>query len=326
MTNSDIIQISNLVVTFKGPKGTSLKAIDKVSLNIKSGEVLSLLGENGAGKSTLINAILGRIKPDFGSIEVFGQAPGSYSAKLRIGTILQSANLPDNTTVEEQINLFRSYYQAPLSLNEVLSIAMLKDLRSRKINMLSGGQKQRVFFALAICGQPDVIFLDEPTVGLDTNARREFWQCIEQFKQAGVAIVLTTHYLEEAEALSDQVVLLNQGRIVHQGTPEEIKAHALGKQVQFSWHHQQQSFANFLNHSGIKSQVSDVITQLTCQNQTVLFTTSNPEQVLKSLFAANAQLSDLTVTSTKLEDAVIALTSEQNNQNQAQQPSGEKAA
>lgn len=300
--NNNIIEISNLTVCYQAHK-----AIDNVSLTIRSGEVLALLGENGAGKSTLINSILGRIKPNNGSVKVFGQAPGSYAAKLKTGTILQSANLPDNTTVEEQINLFRSYYISPMALDTILAITLLDDLRTRKIKTLSGGQKQRIFFALAICGQPEVIFLDEPTVGLDTSARREFWRCIEQFKKDGISMVLTTHYLEEAEALADQVVLLNQGHVITQGTPNQIKAQALGKKVKFNWNSSKQTFTEFLDDNGREYQFNEQLSQLVCHNNNVEFITSVPELILQVLFSEGTDISNLTIESTKLEDAVLAI-------------------
>lgn len=328
---NNIIEISNLTVCYQ-----THMAIDNVSLTIRSGEVLALLGENGAGKSTLINSILGRIKPKSGSIKIFGQAPGSYGAKLKTGTILQSANLPDNTTVEEQVNLFRSYYIQPMELSKILQITLLDDLKKRKIKTLSGGQKQRVFFALAICGQPDVIFLDEPTVGLDTSARREFWRCIEQFKKDGVSMVLTTHYMEEAEALADQVVLLNQGHVINRGSPEQIKAQALGKQVKFNWNSNVHTFTEFLadNASQLylnEGPINEQLSQLLCQDNNVEFITSAPESILRVLFTNGADISNLTVESTKLEDAVLALnkqstTKADNKQAGKQSRTQEKAA
>lgn len=300
--NQSIIEISNLTVCYKAHK-----AISDLSLTVKSGEVCALLGENGAGKSTLVNAILGRIKATSGNIKVFGQVPGSYAAKLRIGTILQSANLPDNTQVEEQLNLFRSYYTNPMDMDKLLKITMLEGLQKRNINTLSGGQKQRVFFALAICGNPDIIFLDEPTVALDALARREFWRCIAEFRKSGVSIVLTTHYLEEAEALADQIVLLSQGRIRHQGSPAHIKAMASGKKLTFTWTESALSFTEF------RKQVDEDIAmeKVHCDGNKIELTCHQPEALLKAIFTQGYTISDLCVQASRLEEAVLALSVEE---------------
>ena len=302
-TKESIIEIANLTVCYQAHK-----AISDLSLNIKRGEVCALLGENGAGKSTLVNAILGRIKATSGDINVFGQAPGAYAARLRIGTILQSANLPDNTKVEEQLNLFRSYYPNPMDMDRLLKITMLGGLQKRNINTLSGGQKQRVFFALAICGNPDIIFLDEPTVALDTTARREFWRCIAEFKKSGVAIILTTHYLEEAEALADQIVLLNQGRIHHQGSPAQIKAMASGKKLTFHWTESELSFAEFRRQFAKNiSREGIAVENLYCDDSKIELTCHQPEALLKIIFNQGYMVSDLCIQSSRLEEAVIAL-------------------
>lgn len=311
-----IICISKLKVCYQDNQ-----AISDLSLNIHTGEVVALLGENGAGKSTLINAILGRIKPTAGDIQVFGQQPGSYAAKLRIGSILQSANLPDNTTIEEQLNLFRSYYSNSLDLDTLLRTTMLEGLQKRQIETLSGGQKQRVFFALAICGKPDVIFLDEPTVGLDISARREFWHCIETLKQQGAAIVLTTHYLEEAEALADQIVLLNKGVIINRGTPAQIKAQVTGKRVRFLWPQQAPPFAEFLRNKALPMGDSGLISQVLDDNGRIEFISPQPELILKTIFANDYVIQDLSVESIKFEDAILSI-----NQNYQSNLAEEKAA
>lgn len=297
--NNAIVKIKELSVTYG-----ATRALSQISLDINAGEVLALLGENGAGKSTLINCILGRLKANSGEITIFGASPGEQAAKQRTGTILQSANLPDNSTVAEQIELFRSYYPNAMDSAQLFQLAMLDGLQKRRLSSLSGGQKQRLFFALAVCGNPQIIFLDEPTVGLDTGARREFWQCIENLKNSGVAIVLTTHYLEEAEALADRVVLLKQGQIIHQGTPADVKAKALGKRMSFcSQGHtgQIESFFHSLNHA------TQSIHDLVIKNGKVTLTTATPEKLLRELLNSNFTITDLTVESARLEDAILIL-------------------
>ncbi|GLR70683.1 ABC transporter ATP-binding protein [Agaribacter marinus] len=292
-------------------------AINQLSLKIKKGEVVSLLGENGAGKSTLINTILGRCQVNTGSIKIFGEQPGSQAAKVRIGTILQDANLPDNVTVKEQLNLFRHYYPHARSLEDLLNIAMLKGIEEKRMNKLSGGQKQRVFFALAICGNPDIVFLDEPTVGLDTSARKEFWQCIENIKHQGASIILTTHYLEEAEALSDRILLLNQGNLIWQGTPTEIKNNMTGKKVSFHTSAPKQTIVAFFDSLGS----SDVHTNdtnieacdINIQAGKVECTSQTPEVLLARLFAQKVPLHNLLVEPSKFEDAVLAMNEQMSN-------------
>ncbi|BDX05670.1 ABC transporter ATP-binding protein [Planctobacterium marinum] len=296
-----IVKVDKVSVNFD-----STKAIDNVSFDINAGEVLALLGENGAGKSTLINSILGRLKIDKGCIRIFDVAPGEQRAKQRTGTILQSANLPDTSTVEEQITLFSSYYPAPLAKPDLIKLTMLEGLEKRRINTLSGGQKQRLFFALAVCGNPQIIFLDEPTVGLDSSARREFWQCIESLKLNGVSVVLTTHYLEEAEALADRIILLKQGTIIHQGTPSEVKTKALGKRVNFVLHSPKAMFETCLSQLQQQS-LNVAISNLVYNQDKVSLTCARPEPLLESLFTQGVGISDLTIESARLEDAVEVL-------------------
>ena len=304
--NDTIVTVQNVSVSFD-----SVKAIDNISFDIKAGEVLALLGENGAGKSTLINCILGRLKVNEGSIRVFGAAPGEQSAKRRTGTILQSASLPDTSTVEEQIALFSSYYPKPLAKQHLIDLTMLEGLEKRRLNTLSGGQKQRLFFALAVCGNPQIIFLDEPTVGLDSSARREFWQCIESLKLNGVSVVLTTHYLEEAEALADRIILLKQGKIIYQGTPSEVKTKALGKRVRFILSSSRALFEQCMGQ--LKQQHSDAsVFDLTYNRNTVNLTTARPEPLLELLFSNQVLISDLTIESARLEDAVEILNQQSN--------------
>ncbi|MGH8369814.1 MAG: ABC transporter ATP-binding protein, partial [Gammaproteobacteria bacterium] len=198
-------------------------AVDRLSLEVRRGEVLALLGPNGAGKTTSVNLLLGLAWPNSGHAELFGQSPKELSARRRIGTMLQDAQLGDHARVHEIIRLYSGYYLDPLPLAEVLQIAGLEGLEQRFATKLSGGQKQRLMFALAICGNPELLFLDEPTVGLDVEARRNFWVAIRRLKDQGRSIVLTTHYLEEADALADRIVVINGGRVIVEGSPADIK-------------------------------------------------------------------------------------------------------
>jgi ABC-2 type transport system ATP-binding protein len=204
----------------------AVDALRGVDLTIQPGELLALLGPNGAGKTTAVRILLGLTQPDSGRATIFDRDPSSQAAKLRRGALLQVAKVPETLKVREHIELFSSYYPKPLTLADTLDAAGLKGIENRLFGDLSGGQKQRVLFALALCGNPDLLFLDEPTVGLDVEARRGLWTRIRAFVARGGSVLLTTHYLEEAEALANRIAVINQGRIVALGSPAEIKAGA----------------------------------------------------------------------------------------------------
>src|ERR1022692_3084592 len=200
-----------------------VEALRGIDLTIAPGELVALLGPNGAGKTTAVRILLGLAQPTSGQTTVFGRPPASHEAKLRRGALLQGAKIPETLRVREHIELFSSYYEKPMPLQETIAAAGLKGIENKLFGDLSGGQKQRVLFALAICGNPDLLFLDEPTVGLDVEARRAVWARIRGFVARGGSVLLTTHYLDEADALARRIVVINQGRIVAEGTPAEIK-------------------------------------------------------------------------------------------------------
>ena len=199
-------------------------ALRGIDLTIERGELVALLGPNGAGKTTAVRILLGLASADSGSASIFGHHPASHAAKVRRGAQLQVAKVPETIKVREHIELFSSYYPHPLPFAEVVEAAGLAGIENRLFGDLSGGQKQRALFALAICGNPDLLFLDEPTVGLDVEARRALWTRIRAFVARGGSVLLTTHYIEEADALANRVVVIQKGRIVAEGTPSEIKA------------------------------------------------------------------------------------------------------
>src|SRR3954449_6516798 len=200
---------NNAVATLERVSKTygNITALADVDLSIPQGRVLGLLGPNGAGKTTLVRLLLGMMRPSCGAISVFGSDPRIASKRVRIGAMLQVAKVPETLRVREHIALFSSYYPQPLPIAETLRIAGLESVAGRLFGELSGGQKQRVLFALALCGDPDLLLLDEPTVGLDVEARRAMWDQIRDLASRGKTIVLTTHYLEEADLLSDEIVV-----------------------------------------------------------------------------------------------------------------------
>ena len=204
----------------------SVEALQGLDLTIGAGELVALLGANGAGKTTAVRLLLGLAKPSSGTVRVFGGDPRDASTRARLGAVLQIARVPETLRVREHIRLFSSYYPNPLPMEEVIAAAGLQGLERRKYGELSGGQQKRVLFALGICGNPDLLVLDEPTVGLDVEARRSLWKQIRAFVARGKSVLLTTHYLTEAETLADRVVVIHHGNVVAEGTPREIRGSA----------------------------------------------------------------------------------------------------
>ncbi len=224
---------SALVAAHGGPAVASFENVSKsygnvaairdVSLHIGEGELVALLGPNGAGKSTTIHLLLGLLAPTKGRVRVFGGDPSEARTRTRLGAMLQNIGGPTTLKVREVIDLFRSYYPKPLPTKTILERADLIGLENRLLGKMSGGERKRVRFALAICGDPRLIYLDEPTANLDVTSRRKLYDCIRASAAAGVSIVLATHFLEEADELATRVVLLNKGRILQDGTPAAIK-------------------------------------------------------------------------------------------------------
>ncbi|WP_433852733.1 ABC transporter ATP-binding protein [Stenotrophomonas nitritireducens] len=202
----------------------ALQALAGVDLDLHAGQVLALLGPNGAGKTTTIGLLLGLLRADAGQVRLFGQDPQQLAARRGIGVMLQDAALPPTLRVGELLRLTASYYPAPRPLAESATLAGVEDLLDRPYGRLSGGQQRRVQFAIALCGRPRLLFLDEPTVGLDLPARQRLWATVRALAGEGVAVVLTTHYLEEAGHLADRVCVLMRGRIVSDGSVDALRA------------------------------------------------------------------------------------------------------
>jgi ABC-2 type transport system ATP-binding protein len=201
-------------------------AVDGVDLEARAGECFALLGPNGAGKTTTIEICEGLLAPDAGTVELLGMdwATSAHRLRQRLGVQLQETQLADKLTVEETLHLFRSFYERGPAVDDVVAMVQLDEKRRSRVGQLSGGQKQRLAIACALVGDPDLLFLDEPTTGLDPQARRQMWQLIEQFKRDGRTIILTTHYMDEAERLSDHVAIMDHGKIIALGTPRELIA------------------------------------------------------------------------------------------------------
>ena len=275
-----------------------VQALDHVSLAIAAGEVVAMLGPNGAGKTTSISLMLGTRKPTSGQARLFGLDPRDLKARSRIGVMLQESGVPGMLKVDEIVGLFGSYYPAPLSVPEAVKMAGLEEKARSLVKDLSGGQRQRLYLALAVCGDPEVLFLDEPTVGMDVEGRRLFLQQIGEFAAKGRTVVLTTHYLEEAEQLARRVIVVDRGHVIADSTPAEIKSRVAGKRITFTASRPmgQSDFAGLPLNS---QQVADGRVRLL---------TNEPESVLRELFRRGIEMTQLEVAGADLEEAFVAMT------------------
>lgn len=273
-------------------------AVDRLDLAIPRGGVYALLGPNGAGKTTTISMLLGLITPDSGEVAVLDRRAGEMDTRRAIGAMLQVSGVPETLTVREHIEVFSGYYPRPLPFTQLVATAGLEGLEDRRYGKLSGGQKQRVLFALALCGDPQLLFLDEPTVGLDVELRRRMWQVIRTLADEGRTIVLTTHYLEEADALADRIGVLHRGRLVAEGSTTEIKSRVGGRLVRC--------------HTVLEEPVLAAlpgVRNLRRHGKRVELVTSEAEALLRELLARDATLSELEVVGIGLDEAFLNLTS-----------------
>ncbi|HEY2375893.1 MAG TPA: ABC transporter ATP-binding protein [Gemmatimonadaceae bacterium] len=217
---------NSLAVSVRGlrKRYDDVVAVDGLDLEIATGECFGLLGPNGAGKTTTVEICEGLTAPDEGEVVVLGRRWSSDERELRerLGIQLQETQLAEKLTVAETLELFRSFYQRGRAVDDVIRLVQLDEKRDGRVGKLSGGQKQRLALACAIVGDPDLLFLDEPTTGLDPQSRRQIWELVEEFKSMGRSILLTTHYMDEAERLCDRVAIVDHGRVIALGTPREL--------------------------------------------------------------------------------------------------------
>jgi ABC-2 type transport system ATP-binding protein len=274
-------------------------ALEDVDFAVYRGQLLALLGPNGAGKTTTVRLLLGLDRPRSGRVSVFGRDPCDMQARARRGAMLQVGKAPETLRVREHIQLFSSYYPNPLTMAKVIDAAGLEGLENRIFGSLSGGEKQRVLFALAICGNPDLLILDEPTLGLDVESRRALWLYIRGFVDRGGSVLLTTHYLDEADALAERVIVLHRGRAIVSGSPADIKRRAAARRVRCITSLPRHRIASL---PGVVSFRRDgVSTEIVA---------SDADRVVYELFLADPSLHDLEVTGAGLEDAFLAITND----------------
>jgi ABC-2 type transport system ATP-binding protein len=288
----DVARLAAVTKSY-GPR----RALDGIDLAVGGGEILALLGPNGAGKTTAVKLLLGLLDPDGGAVRVFGKDPREPRGRERSGAMLQVARVPETLRVREHIDLFSSYYPRPLSIAETLEAAGVRELANRKFGELSGGERQRALFALALCGNPDLLFLDEPTVGMDVEARRGMWKHIRASVARGKSVLLTTHYLEEAEALADRIVVLHRGRVIENGTAAEIKGRVAGQIVRCRTRLAIEDLLRFAHVSDVQREGG--VTEIR---------TSSSDDVLRQLILTDPEVRGIELKNSGLEEAFLALT------------------
>ena len=275
----------------------ALRALDGIDLSLRGGELLALLGPNGAGKTTAIGLLLGLIRADAGEVALFGMDPQRIEARRHIGVMLQDAQLPPTLRVGELIHLTASYYPSPRGVAESAELAGVAELLQRPYGKLSGGQQRRVQFALALCGRPQLLFLDEPTVGMDIEARQKLWRAIRHLVAEGNSVVLTTHYLEEAEMLADRVCVMARGKVISEGSVEALRARIALKRVWCSTRLSQAEVAAW-------PEVAEARTE----GERLCLSTEYPELLVRRLFEEDLGLSALEVRAAGLAEAFADLT------------------
>tara|TARA_B100000686_G_scaffold45183_2_gene47842 strand:+ start:9863 stop:10750 length:888 start_codon:yes stop_codon:yes gene_type:complete len=276
-------------------------AVDEVSLSVTQGEVFALLGPNGAGKTTTVEILEGHRSKTSGDVKVLGMDPSEYSSTFRskVGIVLQETGIEQYLTASEILDQFSNFYESPKSVPELLDMTGLTEEKDKRVKKLSGGQKRRLDVAIGLCGNPDLLFLDEPTTGFDPSARRNFWDMIRNLKTDGTTVVLTTHYMEEAEYLADTVALMNHGKLVAQGSLQDLRISHNKTTITFN-----------MDHS--KARLPQNLRELTeTSEDTVLINTENPTTVLADLtnwaILQEIDLENLEVSRQNLEDIYLGI-------------------
>lgn len=276
-------------------------AVNNVSFSIEKGSTVAILGPNGAGKTTIVSMMLGLIEPTEGYIHLFNKNPKHISVREKIGAMLQDVSVVDKLKVHEVIALFRSYYPSPLSMAELIALTGLekKDL-NKWADKLSGGQKRRVGFALALTGNPDLVFFDEPTVGLDITARRLFWEKVNALKAKGKTIIFTTHYLQEADDVAERIILFNRGEIIADGHPNAIKQQLAIRNVSFQSDDTEKAIQQL--------QSLPVVSRCYQKDERIYAVTEDTDAVLAALFKLDLNARNIAIEQGRLEEVFEYLT------------------
>lgn len=273
-----------------------LKAVDNVSFQVKRGQCFGLLGPNGAGKTTTIEMMEGITEPSAGQVLLNGQ-PFSKAARHKIGIQFQSTSLPDFLTVKECLHLFASLYKHSRPIDELIHMCALEEFLERDNRKLSGGQRQRLFLALALVNDPEIVFLDEPTTGLDPQARRNLWALVEKIKADGKSVVLTTHYMEEAYVLCDEIAIMDKGKIIARGAPKELL------QTYFEGHFLE------IPEDDLQGKSPSLFSEKYHRRGDVVeFLVPDVKSALRELISQNINLNHMSVRSASLEDLFLQLT------------------
>ncbi|ADD28029.1 ABC transporter ATP-binding protein [Meiothermus ruber] len=272
-----------------------VKALEELSLEVTEGELLALLGPNGAGKSTAISLLAGLRRPDRGRAWLFGLDPRDPQARANLGVTPQETGLPNELRVHEVLELVQAHYPNPTPRRELLERFGLGGLERRQCGGLSGGQKRRLAVALAFAGNPRLVILDEPTTGLDVEARRSLWEGVKRYQAQGGTVLLTTHYLEEAEALASRIAVIDRGRLIAEGTVGQIKARVGLKQVRFA---------------AAELPPLEGVSRLEREGDTFTLYTPEADTVVRQLVQKSVAFKGLEVRSVSLEEAFVALTGE----------------
>lgn len=292
-----ILEVSNVTKNYHGKL-----AVNNVSFTVRKGEITAILGPNGAGKTTLILMMLGLLKPSSGTVKLFGKNPSKQELGDKIGVMFQEVSLLDGLKVKELIHLIRSYYKQPLDVAKIYELTGLND---RELNMrtekLSGGQKRKVNFSLALAGNPDLLFFDEPTVGMDLQSRKRFWEHIQDLSTQGKSILFSTHYLQEADDFAKRILLMKDGRLLEEGTPKELKEKMTKKSI---------SFLPNRNCSLEKLQDLPFVTEVVEKNNRIYLFSDDTDALLVEFFARNIPFQDLNIEKGRLDEAFEQLTEE----------------
>lgn len=292
----NVVELKNVSKVFK-----KNKAVNNVSFSIEPGKIVSILGPNGAGKTTTISMMLGLLETTGGSVKLFGREPKEIKVREQIGAMPQELSVLDGLKIGEVLELFCSYYPKPLQKSDLIKLAGLENDMKKRADKLSGGQKRRLSFALAVAGDPDLLFLDEPTVGMDITSRRKFWETIHSFSLKGKTIVFTTHYLQEADDMADRIILFNKGEIVADGSPSEVKSVLTSQSVSF-----RSADAQIIGYLRSLPQVKSVFTE----GERIFVETDDTDLILETIFTEGFKVNGIQIDQGRLDKAFEQLTIE----------------